>query len=196
MHSQLYEGLSDEGKKRYGAKLDFVGPDVVDPYTLECSTYVDDKKRSSILICTTIMVNAPSSVTKEELKAYKSLQGYQYFVAAGWVGAVVGFNATTDGRKQFVKARVRHSQSVSAALLQPWVAAETNGTIICAHCTCMAGLGEACSHIAALLFAQESRSKFEKDVACTSVPCQWLAPSLRSVEYSKISDIDFYFTEC
>ena len=29
-----YEGLSDEGKKRYRAKLDFVGPDVVDLYTL------------------------------------------------------------------------------------------------------------------------------------------------------------------
>lgn len=26
------------------------------------------------------------------------------------------------------------------------------GTIKCAHCNCMAGLGECCSHVAALLF--------------------------------------------
>ena len=42
VYSQLYEGLSDEGKKRYRAKLDFVGPDVADPYTYECSTNADD----------------------------------------------------------------------------------------------------------------------------------------------------------
>ena len=39
--------------------------------------------------------------------------------------------------------------------LKPWIAAEILGTILCVHCNCMAGLGEACSHIAALLFAVE-----------------------------------------
>lgn len=57
--------------------------------------------------------------------------------------------------KMVLTATVRHSQSVSATPLRRWIAADTIGTIICAHCTCMAGLGEACSHIAALLFAVE-----------------------------------------
>ena len=30
---------------------------------------------------------------------------------------------------------------------------EPDGKVLAAHCTCMAGVGEACSHIAALLFS-------------------------------------------
>ena len=42
-------------------------------------------------------------------------------------------------------------------LLKPWIAAERVGTILCAHYNCMARLGEACSHNAALLFAVEAK---------------------------------------
>ena len=52
----------------------------------------------------------------------------------------------------------------------------------------MAGLGEACSHIAALLFAAETYNRLNKDVSCTSLPCAWLPPS---VKYAPISDINF-----
>ena len=88
---------------------------------------------------------------------------------------------------------VRHSQSVSAPLLRPWIAAGTIGTI-----TCMAGLGEACSHIAALLFAVEAKTRLSQQTSCTSIACQWKEPKLQNVEYSAISDIDFSKpkTEC
>ena len=58
---------------------------------------------------------------------------------------------------KLVLASVRHSQRLSGGLLMPWIVAKTEGTIICGHCTCMAGLGEACSHIAALLFTLEKK---------------------------------------
>ena len=56
------------------------------------------------------------------------------------------------------------SQSISQAKTRPWFAAEPSGTIICAHFTCMAGLGEACSHIhvSALLFAAETHTRLVK----------------------------------
>ena len=41
-------------------------------------------------------------------------------------------------------ATVRHSQSVTATPLHPWSAAKRSGMIFFSHCTCMAGLGEAC----------------------------------------------------
>ena len=47
---------------------------------------------------------------------------------------------------------VKHSQKLSANPHQTWVAVEKEGLVICAHCNCMAGLWEACSHVAALLF--------------------------------------------
>ena len=52
-----------------------------------------------------------------------------------------------------------------------------NGTVICAHCNCMAGAGEACSHVAALLYAVMAKVNFNKETACTSVRCSWLQPS-------------------
>ena len=59
-----------------------------------------------------------------------------------------------------------------------------------AHCTCMAGLGEACSHIAALLFTVEANTRVKKRTVCTSLPCSWLPPTFRSVPYAQLSDID------
>ena len=55
----------------------------------------------------------------------------------------------------------------------------------------MAGLGEACSHIAALLFAAEAYTKLSKDYSCTSESCRWLPPSMQNVKYAPISDINF-----
>ena len=54
----------------------------------------------------------------------------------------------------------------------------------------MAGLGEVCSHIAALLFAAEAHNHL-KDTSCTSQRCAWLAPNMQNVAYAPIPDIDF-----
>ena len=55
----------------------------------------------------------------------------------------------------------------------------------------MAGLGEACSHISALLFSTEANTQTRKNTSCTSTSCTWLVPSLKKVEYAPICDIDF-----
>ena len=60
----------------------------------------------------------------------------------------------------------------------------------------MAGLGEACSHIAATLFAVASivLRRIQDNPTCTSMPCQWTEPSLQTlkkVEYKRGCDIAF-----
>ena len=55
----------------------------------------------------------------------------------------------------------------------------------------MAGLGEACSHIAATLFAVETAVRLIKDTTCTSKPCEWIRPSSQKISYAEGSDIDF-----
>ena len=61
-----------------------------------------------------------------------------------------------------VSASVKHSQWLSDTPLKPWVPAEMMGTVVRAHCTCMAGLGEGNG------FAQVARKLFRKDVKDSS----------------------------
>ena len=191
--SKQYKELDDSAKRRYLKKLNMIHLKSEDPY---CVT----GKRGAELVdflplveypdIFNYLVTAPSPVTKDAMKAYKSLDGFK-FLAAGWVGDVTGYKGTPDGKKVVVLARVRHSQSVSATPLSPWIAAESAGTVICAHCTCKAGLGEACSHISALLFALEAHTRLvQGNSACTSQLCQWLPPSLQPVDYCRIVDMD------
>ena len=55
----------------------------------------------------------------------------------------------------------------------------------------MAGLGEVCSHIAAVLFLMEANTKIKANTSCTSLPCYWLPPPMQSVSYVPIAEIDF-----
>ncbi|KAG8174148.1 hypothetical protein JTE90_020376 [Oedothorax gibbosus] len=65
---------------------------------------------------------------------------------------------------------------------EPWAVLDGTGKILSSHCTCMAGLGEACSHIAAILFAIETTIKLGiNKPSCTSVPCKWKAVMPKAV---------------
>lgn len=50
--------------------------------------------------------------------------------------------------------------------LDVWVVAKNEGVILAAHCTCIAGLGEVCSHVGSILYAVEAIIPGTKDV-CT-----------------------------
>lgn len=60
--------------------------------------------------------------------------------------------------------QVKHSQKLNLKPLHCWLVVDHNGIVLCAHCTCMAGLGEVCSHVGAALFALESWSRLHTDV--------------------------------
>ena len=66
-----------------------------------------------------------------------------------------------------------------------------DGTITACHCTCKAGLGEACSHVAATLFFMDAVKRQKEQTACTSLPCQWNVPATSKGQYREAVDIDF-----
>ena len=103
------------------------------------------------------LIESPSVYTGESLKAYKSLDAYNYYVS-GWVEMSV-MDICSCKNTHLVAACVRHSQRVSATPVRTWVAVKQDGPVVCAHCTCVAGLGEARSHVAAVLFTMEGNTE-------------------------------------
>ena len=75
-----------------------------------------------------------------------------------------------------MKAEVIPSQRLNDEPHVPWIAInETTASVAAAHCNCMAGLGESCSLIGALLFKIEVavHTGYTKKSACTEVACKW-----------------------
>ena len=78
------------------------------------------------------------------------------------MGSVHAYVALADGTKVIATAYVRHSRVNITS--HAWFTAEQSGTIICAHCTCMADLGAACLHISALLINAETHTHLVKHI--------------------------------
>ena len=190
-YSAYYYDLDEQAKSRYREKLAKVG-NMTDPYLPSTASSIDWQDWPDVQYpdVYNYLVETPSLYTRQQLKAYKSLEAYMQFVD-GWVGNFTVRSIPCAQHTCVVNARVRHSQRISATAVHAWVAAKQGGVVLCAHCTCMAGLGEACSHIAAILFTLDSNTRTKQSTSCTSLPCSWLPPTLSNVPYSEIADIDF-----
>ncbi len=98
----------------------------------------------------------------------------------------------------FFKLQVKHSQSLSVTSTHPWITVQEDGTVVMAHCTCKAGLGEVCSHAAALMYSVLAAVDIRNGQACTQKPCPWTQPSMesiRGVPYEELRNISFSLKE-
>ncbi|CAM1297977.1 Uncharacterised protein g1989 [Pycnogonum litorale] len=125
------------------------------------------------------------------MKNWKSLEAYQHL---DWVGTVLMLKCFMVKTKAAIfKADVRPSQRVNETPHHPWVAVDENETIvIAAHCDCMAGLGESCSHIAGLLFKIEASVRLGfGEQTCTDMACRWNNDFVRQIKPARLTDIVF-----
>ena len=128
------------------------------------------------------------------MKSYKSLEAYKY-VKSGLVDQVK-VKKLKDDTLLLVHGLVRHGQSMfTKKPNQSWIGVYKSGDIINAHCTCMAGLGETCSHVAAimfyLLFTMDYYKRHFTD-SVTSDPNGWLPPKINNVDFALICEINFH----
>lgn len=71
--------------------------------------------------------------------------------------------------------------------LTPWVIAEPSGKILCAHCDCMAGLGECCSLVASLLWAVEAGVQIRDSMTVTQKKDYLVMPNgVKDVPYAPV----------
>ena len=83
------------------------------------------------------LVLTVSLYTGEEMRAYKSLDGYNFLVN-GWLNNIAVLATGSARQKTFLfLSAVKHSQSLSLMPLKVWVATKENGEVLCGHCTCM-----------------------------------------------------------
>lgn len=55
----------------------------------------------------------------------------------------------------------------------------------------MAGLGEACSHVGAVLFACEAAVRIQQSLTCTQEANKWLPTHVKKIPYLPVSCVDF-----
>ena len=84
----------------------------------------------------TYLINTEGCYTKEKLKAFRSLEAYNYFYN-GYVRTVYFY---LSGRFGILKAKVNPSQKAAENYHEPWIIiCMESGSVMTAHCTCMAG---------------------------------------------------------
>ena len=141
LQTKYRDSLDSTSLKRYLSKIKIIQS--VDPYDLQDNLFDTDFENwpdfgfPDIYI---YLVQSKSSYTSEQLKAYKSLQSYNYYVS-GFVSSLSRYHFKGLGLSVF-KCRVKHSQKMSAPPLLPWAIVADNGSVSSGHCTCMAGIGE------------------------------------------------------
>jgi len=77
-----------------------------------------------------------------------------------------------------------------------WVIAESFGKVLACHCK--AGLGEACSHVASLLWTLEAGVRLRDAMPVTQKKAYWvLPPSVKELLYAPLSQLfgSFWFPE-
>lgn len=85
-----------------------------------------------------------------------------------------------------------HSQRMREKPLSPWIITDKTGTVLASHCDCMAGIGETCSHVAAVLFFVEATVRIRDSRTVTQEPAYWLIPkSVKGVTYNETAGINF-----
>lgn len=138
-----FESLDYVSQKRYVEKLKVGGIEIPDPYSIADSLWVDntakwpDVEFGDIY---TYLIDTKGMFTKENLKAYKSLEAYNYFYN-GYVQTVYHYSVSQG--ICVLKARVNPSQKAPDKGHSAWIVINSGDDLECsikvAHCTCMAG---------------------------------------------------------
>ncbi|XDV52426.1 hypothetical protein PO909_021155 [Leuciscus waleckii] len=190
--------MSPNVKIRYQEKINILG--TCDPYTAPANVFIalklakslPDLEFGDIYI---YLIENPSPYTAQKIKAYKSTDSYLFF-KSGWVNNAVLWEV--KNRNIFIiKAKVHHSYSLNEPPLTAWVAVEKEGLVRFGHCTCMAGLGEVCSHVGAILqtlYTLQAAVNKLRGTTSTDEACTWNELSIaacRKIECVEGSQIVF-----
>ncbi|KAK4014747.1 hypothetical protein OUZ56_027255 [Daphnia magna] len=118
---------------------------------------------------------------------YKSCKSYEIIFGDGLFFEFKALKLTNNN--VLAKAKVHHSMAFSLPPLRPWVAFNPAGGVITAHCDCIAGLGECCSHVGAIIFGALVVNAQKTTLTVTDQPMKWLRKSVKPGMVDTISEL-------
>ena len=142
--SSYFESLTNTDKADYKRKLTLsTGELLSDPFTMKNWKYdessLPDISWSDIY---NYLIEYPSVFSKDSLKTYKSLEGYNFFISGHVREVYYQDSSPTNQEFCFIKSEVLPSQRQGSKqkLYKVWVCIhKQKGWILTANCTCMAG---------------------------------------------------------
>ena len=144
--SRYADSLATDAKRRYIQKISLLdGYDPLLGVPARATAVVPPVDASDLV---SYMVLETSFITAKQFKARKALEAYNQFVC----GRVKDVKSFVCGSKHVTISRVRQLQRFSDTPLHSWIITKPDGEVCFAHCNCMAGLGETCTHVAATIF--------------------------------------------
>ncbi|VDI18732.1 Hypothetical predicted protein [Mytilus galloprovincialis] len=190
MAYNYFDKLDSVAQGRYSTKLVLINSDEC-PYKFPAGVWKNNPSCWPDLQFGDVysnLIDSPGIFTRASMKSYKSLDAHNYF-QSGWVQTVYSYKPATSAYT-ILKADVRPSQRLNEEPHHPWVALSGDGSVAVAHCNCMAGLAESCSHIAALLFKVEAAVRLGYTTKlCTELPCKWNADFVKKLYINKAKKV-------
>ena len=132
----------------------------------------------------------PSELGSKDLNDYKNSKAYSYY-KSGWLQPLMYHNLS-GSPFCILKGGCRKSQNIRDPYHKLWLIIEKKATKIrSCHCTCMAGMGQTCNHVAAAMYRIEAAVRNGlTNPSCTSSANQWLQ-NHHDVVPTKIKDLNF-----
>lgn len=133
----------------------------------------------------------------QSVRAYKSLRAWS--LSQG--GHVIMMNVNNNANSEvfmFVRAYCLPSQSTTHVYPVHVCLDKRVGVVYGAECRCVAGLGECCSHVAAVLFRlddllSQGQSTVPDGLSCTESACSWIAPAnAAKIQAEPINEVQIY----
>ena len=115
----------------------------------------------------------PSELKSDDLSDYKTCKAYSYY-SDGWLMPLEYNSISGESPYCIMRGECRKSQKINDPPHKLWIIVEKkNGKILCGHCSCMAGMGQTCNHVAAAFFRMEAMVRLGlTNPSCTSKPNQ------------------------
>ena len=126
-------------------------------------------------------------IKTRKLIATINLVGFKHYISTNYLEVNTAFSKENTA---FSKENV-DSLRINEINHKLWIIVEKSGKIRSCHCTCMAGMGQFCSHVAAAMYRIEAAVRNGlTNLSSTSTASQWLR-NHKDVQPMKVKDMKF-----